>query len=152
MKGRIPAPAKALTLLDVYPVGSIYISTSAADPGTLFGGTWEQLKDRFLLGTGDMYSNGATGGSATHTLTANQLPKISGSVGATFSGGVVGLFGNASGAFSLRTNTEKEQTPTAYNIVTSSTRCNTVDLSFGNNEAHNNMPPYLAVYMWKRTA
>ena len=74
----------------VYPVGSIYMSVVATSPATLFGGTWEKLKDRFLLGSGDTYSAGSTGGAATvsytpagsnsggsvgnHTLTTTEIP------------------------------------------------------------------------------
>lgn len=53
-----------------YPVGSIYTSTKSTSPATLFGGTWTQIKDRFLLCAGDSYSAGATGGSTTHTHTS----------------------------------------------------------------------------------
>ena len=53
-----------------YPVGSIYTSTKSTSPATLFGGTWTQIKDRFLLCAGDLYSAGVTGGSATHTHTS----------------------------------------------------------------------------------
>ena len=61
-------------LAAVYPVGSIYMSTNNTSPATLFGGTWEQLKDRFLLGAGDTYTAGNTGGAATHTLTTTEIP------------------------------------------------------------------------------
>lgn len=68
---------------DIYPVGSIYMSVNNVNPSTVFGGTWEQIKDKFLLACGDTYNNGATGGSATHTpsgtvgnhtLTAAEIP------------------------------------------------------------------------------
>lgn len=52
-----------------YPVGSIYTSTKSTSPATLFGGTWVQIKDTFLLTAGDNYSAGSQGGSATHTHT-----------------------------------------------------------------------------------
>ena len=58
----------------VYPVGSIYLSSKNTNPGTLFGGTWTQIKDRFILTAGDYYSNGATGGAATVTLTVSNMP------------------------------------------------------------------------------
>lgn len=70
----------------IYPVGSIYMSVNSASPESLFGGTWEQLKDRFLLGVGDTYKTaGATGGAASqsytpagsvgnHTLTTSEIP------------------------------------------------------------------------------
>lgn len=69
--------------LSIYPVGSIYMSVNNVNPSTVFGGTWEQIKDRFLLASGDTYNNGQTGGSATHTpsgtvgahsLTTNEIP------------------------------------------------------------------------------
>lgn len=53
----------------IYPVGSIYISVNDVHPSVLFGGTWEQIQDRFLLGTGSTYSAGSTGGETNHTLT-----------------------------------------------------------------------------------
>ena len=58
----------------VYPVGSIYWSSKNTNPGTLFGGTWTQIKDKFILAAGDYYSNGATGGAATVTLTVSNMP------------------------------------------------------------------------------
>lgn len=63
------------SLLDcVRPVGSYYWSDVDTDPGTLFGGTWERVKDRFILAAGDTYAAGATGGEATHTLTVEEMP------------------------------------------------------------------------------
>lgn len=59
--------SSALTVDDIYPVGSIYMSVNATDPGRLFGGAWERIKERFLLGAGDTHTAGSTGGSSTHT-------------------------------------------------------------------------------------
>ena len=61
----------------VYPVGSIYWSSKNTNPGILFGGTWTQIKDKFILAAGDYYSNGATGGAATVTLTVSNMPSHS---------------------------------------------------------------------------
>ena len=61
----------------VYPVGSIYWSSKNTNPATLFGGTWTQIKDKFILAAGDYYSNGATGGAATVTLTVSNMPSHS---------------------------------------------------------------------------
>lgn len=58
----------------VYPVGSIYMSVNSTSPASLFGGTWERIKDRFLLAAGDTYSAGSTGGEAQHTLTVDEMP------------------------------------------------------------------------------
>lgn len=62
------------TASKLYPVGSVYISFSAADPSTLFGGTWQRLKDTFLLASGDTYAAGSTGGSATKTIAVSNMP------------------------------------------------------------------------------
>ena len=59
----------------VYPVGSIYMSTNNTNPGSIFGGTWEQIKDKFLLSAGDTYANGSTGGEASHILTTAEMPQ-----------------------------------------------------------------------------
>lgn len=118
----------------IYPVGSIYMSVSATSPQTLFGGTWSQLKDRFLLGVGDTYKNGTTGGEEKHTLTTSEMPKhkhtIFGRVDRNMGSG--GIF--------------REPTEEGNGTVN-----NTETGYSGSGQAHNNMPPYLSVYMWKRT-
>ena len=58
----------------IYPVGSIYLSVNSVDPSTIFGGTWEQIKDTFLLSSGDTYSIGSTGGNSSTTLEIANLP------------------------------------------------------------------------------
>ena len=71
------------TASKLYPVGSVYISFNATDPSTLFGGTWQRLKDTFLLANGDSYAPNTTGGSATKTITTSNLPAHSHSVNAS---------------------------------------------------------------------
>ena len=59
----------------IYPVGSLYWSSKSTNPATLFGGTWVQIKDRFVLACGDTYtSSGATGGASTVTLSVDNMP------------------------------------------------------------------------------
>ena len=143
----------------IYPVGSIYMSAQSTSPASLFGGTWEQLKDRFLLGAGGGYAAGGEGGAATVKLTTNQLPKITGHIeaGAGSSGSATsnghGAFRSASGIFttSRQCNHSYKQGNDTW-TPTDTDAWQVVNMSFGNNEAHDNMPPYLAVYMWKRTA
>lgn len=69
--------------LEIYPVGSIYMSVNDVNPATIFGGTWQKIEDKFLLASGTTYTAGATGGSATHTpsgtvgnhaLTTDEMP------------------------------------------------------------------------------
>ena len=133
----------------IYPVGSIYISAASTSPSTLFGGTWEQIKDTFLLAAGDTYTAGATGGKATHTLTESELPEIDGEfatavVGQHANKGVKGhAYGTDFGTFTSGGITGTDITnKTQYGY----------GYKFGNGQPHNNMPPYLAVYVWKRTA
>lgn len=120
--------------INPYPVGAIYMSVNSDSPASLFGGTWEQLKDRFLLGAGDTYAAGGTGGEAAHILGEDELPSHDHDINynvvyrqtVTSGGGVRNLV--VSGADSTHTATT------------------------GGDQAHNNMPPYLTVYMWKRVA
>ena len=127
------AATKGYADLAAYPVGAIYISTISTSPASLFGGTWEQLKDRFLLGAGDTYSAGSTGGEAAHTLTVAEMPSHSHEVRCVRYNSGAGP--NVTGNGSLK-----------YVHETFST------YSSGGDKPHNNMPPYLAVYMWKRVA
>lgn len=119
----------------IYPVGSIYMSVVSNNPGELFGGTWIQLKDRFLLGAGDTYSNGNIGGEATCTLTIAEIPSHS-------------HYQNCSGGGDNTDNFSVERGPCSGN-----NKIGEYDTgSTGGGQAHNNMPPYLVVYMWQRTA
>ena len=142
----------------VYPVGSIYMSVNNTNPATLFGfGTWEQIKDTFLLSAGDTYTAGATGGEATHTLTVDEMPSHAHDARtATINGGWSGNSGNM---LNRRLNAYFEDNQ--YRSFSYDARANiahiervtTGDTSeTGGGQAHNNMPPYLVVYMWKRTA
>ena len=99
------------------------MSVNSTNPSTLFGGTWKQIKDKFLLSAGDTYNAGDEGGESTHILTKDEIPHIGNGV-AYGGNGIAGGSG--------------------WN-----------DTWLGGDEVakpHNNMPPYLAVYMWKRTA
>lgn len=111
-----------------YPIGSIYISASSATPGSLFGGTWEQIKDVFLLSVGDTYHAGLTGGSAdavvvSHVHTFATL--VTTQVGSGYT-----LPATANNYSEIRTTAETYST--------------------GVDGTGKNMPPYLTVYMWRR--
>lgn len=139
--------AKLDTLKEkLYPVGSIYLSVNDTNPGTFIGGTWEQIKDRFLLAAGDTYAAGSTGGEATHTLTVDEMPKHRHSSD-TYQNGYPSSF------------TEKDNYCTWVNRGAQSNNgpnygeSGPVRTSWvGGSKPHNNMPPYLAVYMWKRVS
>lgn len=135
---------KSELLKAIYPVGSIYISVSNSPPSELFGGTWEQIKDTFLLSAGDTYTAGATGGEATHTLTASEIPDHKHYIAAT-SAGIHDI-----PAWTLQlmsgTYTSKSEDQTDVGCGYSA------GVVEPHGSAHNNMPPYLAVYVWKRVA
>ena len=130
--------ATVSAMLDkAYPVGSIYMSVNSTNPKTLFGGTWVQIKDRFLLAAGTTYKAGATGGEATHTLTTSEMPSHNHAVYTPNDGAA---------DHSAPGNYPDGTYDSTYYAVGSYTS------SVGNGGAHNNMPPYLSVYVWKRTA
>lgn len=199
----------------IYPVGSIYMSVASTSPATLFDGTtWEQLKDKFLLGAGDTYTAGDTGGNASHTLTTSEMP----SHNHTFTGSAVDTGNQSAGhtheytdyyatttggtAISVaqlashshnrvasklgtmdweygpydpkqsyrsdgttsntgsgnththsgaNTHTSRTSDGISANHTHSVTASGTIGNS-GDGTAFSIMPPYLAVYMWKRTA
>lgn len=121
------------------------MSVNSTSPATLFGGTWTQLKDKFLLGAGDTYKAGSTGGEATHKLTSGESGLMEhfhkGLRWAAENGTRISLNGGSGIQLSFSSGGDA-----ASDIYTS--KCAAKDAS----KAHNNMPPYLAVYMWKRTA
>lgn len=132
----------------VYPVGSIYMSINNTNPTTLFGGTWVQLKDMFLLGAGDTYENGATGGSATHTLTIEEMPIHSHQEKWVGNDGNVNPLVRNTGEAESAGIYRSSQT-SYYNNNNKKAAVRTADT--GGGLPHDNMPPYLVVYMWKRT-
>ena len=134
---------------EIYPVGAIYISTSSTSPASLFGGTWEQLKDRFLLGAGSAYAAGSTGGEATHKLSINEIPSHAGHLYGN-AGGIDGK-GDAKGAW-LKEIKVDSTINTSYGWNYKNNEFYPANRSLGGGAAHNNMPPYLTVYMWKRVS
>ena len=136
--------------LAAWPVGSIYLSLSDVSPAELFGGQWERLKDRFLLAAGDAHAIGETGGEEKVTLTEKQLPQVKGTITAAAYSNAWGMFSAATGAFSRVEN--DMPSPVGGSVSSGNQRSRSVEMSFGGGMAHSNMPPWLAVTMWKRTA
>ena len=141
----------------IYPVGSVYISVSSVNPQTIFGGTWVQIEDTFLLAAGQTYAAGATGGEAAHVLTESEMPSHAhyptGSTAAerdTWRAALIKDISGRSGKLAMSSGGDR------YGVA-SNAAWEDVGLagqtgSTGGGQAHNNMPPYLAVYVWKRTA
>ena len=145
----------------IYPIGSIYISVNSVNPSALFGGTWEAFATgRTLIGVDttdtDFNTVEKTGGEKTHTLTINEMPshthiqnphnhddildnnenRVTYASGSTSNYRVLhqDQTGNASGSWKMQTSNA-----TATNQNT------------GGGQAHNNLQPYVTVYMWRRT-
>ena len=116
----------------VYPVGSIYMSMNATSPAQLFGGSWTQIADSFLL---PATQSGQTGGEETHTLTAAEMPSHNHTI---WDNG-----GSGSNSYHVWATTWKT---TANSSAQKSSSINWA----GGGEAHNNMPPYITVYCWQR--
>ena len=130
------AVTKGYADLAAYPVGAVYLSFADASPASLFGGTWERLKGRFLLGADEINPAGNIGGVAEVALTVDEMPSHNHKEYLRFqSGSDASMY-----AYYSYYNYSGYE---AYSGITSST---------GGGKAHNNMPPYLAVYMWKRVA
>ena len=137
---------KSDLLNKIYPVGSVYISTEKKSPASFLGGIWTQILGKFLLSSDDFladdgtittkgsYHVNDTGGEATHTLTIDEMPSHTHS-SQTCVGWQTGG-GNSVGRVTSNNGDYNGWPTTIYNT--------------GGSQAHNNMPPYYTVYMWRR--
>lgn len=116
--------------LAAWPVGSIYLAYNHTNPATLFGGTWTRITNAFLWATTSTGTIGQTGGEQTVTLTEAQMPKHN-------HGGTYTNAGEARTHAWLASN----GSAMGYDSVEA-----------GGGQAHNNMPPYIQVSIWRRTA
>ena len=141
-------------IYNLYPVGSIYMSVNSTNPSVYFGGTWEQFaKGRCLMGAGVVEANtdnwcgttnagdwtayaGLMGGEVWHYLNISEMPSHT-----------HGFYGALTGVDLPITNYGNEWSPT-----TTSWKKEDAIAPTGGNQAHNNMPPYIVVYIWKRVA
>ena len=132
-------------LLAAHPIGSYYWSDNSADPSTLFGGVWQRVKGVFLYAADSDEQAGTTGGEVAHTLTIDEVPRHNHPLGvtATTEGGGTG---------SKIPYQHQPKTSSYYPPDGVSSSGEDMIKSVGGGLAHNNMPPYLSVYCWRRTA
>lgn len=133
----------------IYPVGSIYITVNATNPSTLFGGVWEKIEGRFLIGTGSNKANTTSywgelsannhampvkemGGEAKHTISVQEMPSHQHEISLPDGGDL----------YTSSVEWKVTQTGRAY--------AGDMISATGNNQPHNNIPPYYAVNMWQR--
>ena len=166
--------------LAAYPVGAYYMSSDSTSPAVLFGGTWTQIQNRFIFAAGSGYSVNSTGGSATKTLSTNNIPSHTHSCDSAGSHthtrgtmNITGTMGNvddtgidSSGAFyrSGRSgNLENGNGAAVPNVYFDASRNWTGATSPNGSHAHtigstgkgtafDVMPPYIVAYVWRRTA
>ena len=135
----------------IYPIGSIYMSVNNMNPENLFGGLWERIgQGRTIVGEGTWtdsnnetktFSNGATGGEYSHTLTRNEIPKH------------YHPYTTAPHGWAER-DTSASQIISPSSGSSKSVKKNT-DYQYTDGDTdkpHNNIQPYLVVYMWKRVS
>lgn len=123
-----------------HPVGSYYWSSQPTDPASLFGGTWEQIEDKFVFAASGQHPAGETGGEEKHTLTVDEIPSHNHSHNTSEGGNLEVLEdGGSVAGFYAQWGYGKQDS----GIYTAKT---------GGNQPHNNMPPYIVAYCWRRTA
>lgn len=167
-------PSVESLLLDlIYPVGSIYWSKNAANPSNLFGGTWVQIEDTFILAAGSEYKINTSGGESEHTLSVNEIPShnhgvgtlaVTGAFEIRHSQGGATVYANKNGALTGETNNGSQVWNSASQLTSQSGTLDIVKLnardgsgfsgntaSKGGSQPHNNMPPYITAYCWERT-
>lgn len=119
----------------IYPIGAIYMSLNPTHPSRIFGGEWVEISGRFLIGANSEYEVDKTGGQAQVTLTVDEIPShnhgLYGFTDTVAHGGGIG---------------------TGYAIITDYVLRANVTANTGLGKSHDNIPPWFAVYMWKRTA
>lgn len=131
---------KRVDPLGAYPVGSVVIRYDHTSPASLYGGTWQRISGAFLYATGSAYTIGTTGGSATHTLTAAQMPS------------------HNHWTWYKRTNTEAsgygltQTAGFANRVLIQGLNGDSVTANSGNGDSHNNNPYFIRVSVWRRTA
>lgn len=139
---------KQEVFLAVHPVGSIFLSTSDIEPAGLYGGTWERIEGRFIMGASDTYPAGSTGGEESVKLTQKNIPVLSTRSGVA----AVNTVGDAVHISQwgwVYTATQVTNSD-GYNSYTAQwTDVGTDDVDMQN---VNNMPPYYSAYIWRRVA
>ena len=119
----------------VYPVGSYYWSQKNTSPEELFGGKWEAISGRFLFSTDSNHSVDSTGGEEKHTLTENEMPSHTHGFNHYSNISCNSLLGSS---YNLPYRED-------WNFMKSD------NVGYkGGNQPHNNMPPYITAYCWRR--
>ena len=137
----------------LFPIGAIYTATVATNPGTLLGfGTWTAFgSGRMLISQDATYPAGTTGGSATTTLITANLPSHTHTATVTDPGHFHAIVYEA-GAVASGAGRNGVGGTAPFNTDTKTTGITVTNASTGSGTAATTISPYIAVYMWQRTA
>lgn len=155
--------------LEQHPIGSYYWTDNPTNPSEILGGTWVQIKDKFIMAAGDKYAQGTAGGNAEITLNINNIPKhahsipsLSGttdSAGSHTHSGRYGRYGNPGSYLTIRRISNEDHYDGTAEVTNSAGahthtfRTNTGTTgNVGNTKSFNILPPYEVAYCFKRTA
>ena len=139
-------------LMDIFhPVGAYYSSSDPTSPEELFGGTWEEIHGRFLFAEDYAHPAGSAGGEEAHTLTVSEMPSHNGHLSAGIVGTTPYEKGNYKGFLNSSTMTAYGDIGRGWNVHAGN-EMHPASEAVGGGQPHNNMPPYLSVYIWHRIA
>ena len=131
----------------MYPIGSYYMTESATTPASIFGGEWVRVSEKFLFGANGNGDTGSEGGEWVHTLTIQEMPEhrhdTIGGLSWSQTLYAMDVLGNTEGGMGVKSNTDNPSARYRSKMETN---------VIGGNAAHNNMPPYRKVNIWRRTA
>ena len=125
-----------LSLLTPYPINSIYMAETETSPASIFGGQWERIEKKFLLGHGTGNTLGQVGGEENHLLTQSEIPS---------------LFPIPYGSNTIQGSSYARILGLALGVTQYQDTWDVL-INNGGSNAHNNMPPYYVVNIWKRVA
>ncbi len=131
--------------LNMYPIGSIYISVSEQNPSEYIGGTWESYgQGRTLVGEGTgtdsnntkkVFAINSTGGEYQHKLTTSEMP--------SHTHGINSADQESSGTWGYGISWDGKGAMASGTSRISNT---------GGGQYHNNIQPYIVTYIWKRVS
>ena len=142
----------------IYPVGSIYICTHTTNPASLFGGSWQKIEGRFLLASSAAYALNSTGGSANAVVPYHRHYIAEQTItGGAHAHDMGNRWSDGSGSVTAYKR-DSNRKRTTINTGSSASHSHTLAAHYSNYEGTSgnatgaNMPPYLAVNVWRRIA
>ena len=128
-----------------YPVGSVCMFNTNIDPNEMYGGTWVRIKGKFIFGADDdTYPLGSEGGEAAHTLTVDEIPSHRHPMYFYNEGGNLADGNDYVGDRAVPFNQAVGSRETHWHQM--------LQAETGGNQPHNNMPPYVAFYIWAKVS